>query len=429
MKWVKIAGLIVAVLVIAVFALMGYQYTTRGTPIRRVQPLDSRASPAISDTAFRRSVALLTRTDLQSGNHVEPLFNGNGTFPRIWQDLRDARQTVLVQLYYFQPGALADSLKRILRERSAAGVRTYVLLDAFGAQNMSDAYLDSLRSAGVRVAELRPLRWYSLNKAQHRSHVRAIIVDGRVAYTGGFGVADKWQGDGHAPEQWRETNVRFSGPAVAQLQAAFYAGWGEATGELMTGQSAFNTPSDTGGQIAGLLHAEPALGSTSAERFVVLTINGARRTLYITNSYFVPDDDFRRMLRAAARRGVDVRVLTAGEGTDVGVVRQASRYHYEELLRGGVRIYEYRPTMLHAKTIVADGQWSTIGTMNFDNRSFALNDESNLIIEDAGLGRVLERQFLDDLRFSDEIRLPVFAQRSLASKAIERLASAWARVL
>jgi cardiolipin synthase len=432
MKWVKRLSLAFAALVLVVFAFMGYLYATRGTPTRSVLAFgDPLGPPAIGDSTFLRSIELLTKTHLSTGNTVEPLFNGNGTYPRLWQDLRAAQHTITMQLYYCKPGALADSLKHVLIERARAGVRTLLLFDAFGAQDMSDEYKDSLRSVGVRVGEFRPLRWYALHKTQHRSHNRVVVIDGGVGYTGGFGLADVWLGNGHKKEEWRETNVRFTGPAVRQLQAAFSAAWTEATGELLTGRYAFPLPAadDTAGSVAGLLHAEPAVGSTAAERFLALTLAGARKTLFVTNAYFVPDDDFRRMLRSAARRGVDVRVLTAGKETDVKIVRLASRRRYTELLRDGVRIYEYRPTMLHAKTIVADGVWSSIGTMNFDNRSLALNDESNLLVYDTAVGGILHRQFLDDLRYAEPIQLATFARRSLFAKALERIASGIAKIL
>jgi cardiolipin synthase A/B len=426
MKWVKIAGLTLVGLVLIIFALMGYLYTTRGTPTKAVLPsTDSVPPPPIGDSAFLQSVELLTKTDLNAGHVVEPLFDGDGTYPRFWQDLRSARQSLILQMYYCKPGAVADSLKRNLLDAARRGVRIHALFDGFGAQSLSEEYLDSLRSAGVRVAAFRPVKWYTLHKAQNRSHVRVTVIDGTIAYTGGFGVADYWLGDGHSKEHWRETNVRFSGPAVRQLEAAFATAWAEATGELLTGWPHPESVATDGGPgaTAGLLFAEPSLGSTAAERFLALTISGARKTLYITNAYFVPDDDFRRMLRAAARRGVDVRVLTAGKETDVKFVRLASRRHYEELMRAGVRVYEYRPTMLHSKTIVADDVWSTIGSMNFDNRSIAFNEEANLIVQDSAIARILRRQFEADLRFSQEIVPANFEGRGPWAKLLERLAS------
>ncbi|HET7371952.1 MAG TPA: phospholipase D-like domain-containing protein, partial [Gemmatimonadaceae bacterium] len=304
-------------------------------------------------------------------------------------------------------------------------------LDAFGSQHLSREWIRSLRAAGVEVAKLRQLRWFTISNAANRSHVRVVVVDGRVGYTGGFGLADYWLGDGHHEEQWRESNVRFEGPAVMELQSAFSAAWAEATGELLTGplffpESGFQPVGSTG---AGLMFAAPTTGSTPAERFLALTITGARKTLYIENSYFVPDDDFRRLLERAVRRGVDVRVLTVSNKTDVKTTWYAGRYRYEELLQRGVRIYEYQPTMLHSKTIVADGAWSSVGSMNFDNRSLAFNDEANLVVLDSAFGAQMDSIFFDDLRYAKEIKLDEFRQRSMWSKALELGATLLSRVL
>jgi cardiolipin synthase len=252
-----------------------------------------------------------------------------------------------------------------------------------------------------------------------------------VGYTGGFGLADYWMGDGHHEDQWRESNVRFEGPAVMELQAAFATAWAEATGELLTGPLFF--PPDgfepVGPTRAGLLFASPTTGSTPAERFLALTISGARKTLYIENSYFVPDDDFRRALEHAVARGVDVRVLTVSDKTDVKTTWYAGRYRYEELLSRGVRIYEYQPTMLHSKTIVADGVWSSVGSMNFDNRSLAFNNESNLVVLDTAFGAQMDSIFFDDLRYAKEIKLETFRKRSIWSRALELGATLLSRLL
>jgi cardiolipin synthase len=273
----------------------------------------------------------------------------------------------------------------------------------------------------VEVAFLRPLHWYTLQKAAERSHVRVVVVDGRVGYTGGFGLADYWLGNGHAENEWRESNARFQGSSVAQLQAMFASGWAEATGQLITGAVFFPPQSfaDVGPVRAAILASVPTTGSTPAERFMALSITGARRTLYITNSYFVPDDDFRKLLVRAARAGVDVRVLTAGDKSDVKTTVYAGRARYPELLVGGVRIYEYLPTMMHAKTFVVDGIWSTIGSLNFDNRSLVFNNESNIVALDERVGASLDSLFMDDLRYSKEIKLPEFERRSLGEKLLE----------
>ena len=261
--------------------------------------------------------------------------------------------------------------------------------------------------------------------------MRAIVVDGRVGYTGGFGLADYWLGDGRHEEQWRESNVRFEGPAVAQLQATFAAGWAEATGELLTGDLFFPAVSfaSAGTVQAGLLHSIPTIGSTPAERFLALSISAARQRLYIANSYFVPDDDFRELLIRAAKRGVDVRVLTAGDKSDVKTTLYAGRARYAELLKGGVRVYEYRPTMMHAKTFVADGIWATIGSLNFDNRSLVFNNESNVVTLDERVGAQMDSLFLEDLRYSDEIKLPGFERRAWSEKLLEWGANSLQRLL
>ena len=293
---------------------------------------------------------------------------------------------------------------------------------------MPARHREALRAAGVLVEPFRPIRLSTLHLAQNRSHVRGIIIDGRIGWTGGFGIDEKWYGDGLTLGSWRETNARFEGPAVRQLQAAFAAAWVEATGELVTGRGSLETYAD-GVDMAGLLSTSPTLGSTAAERFYALSIAAARKTLYITNLYFAPDRSFVEMLAAAARRGVDVRVLTAGPLTDVAVVRLAGRASYDRLLAAGVRIYEWRPTTLHAKTFVIDGEWATIGSMNFDNRSLALNDEATLMVRDRTVGHRMDDIFMADLTNAEAITAERFHQRSWIARVAEQAAGLFTRVL
>jgi cardiolipin synthase len=419
--------------VVVLLAMVGVLTLTRGTPVRGVLALGDRdGPPPATDSLFARTMELYTGVHIEPGNLVEELLNGDGTYPRLWRDIAAAQQTVTVQMYYALPSRVADTLQKHLMERARAKVRVLLLLDAFGSQNLREEWRDSLRAAGVQVSTLRKLRWYSLHNASDRSHVRAVVVDGRVGYTGGFGLADYWLGDGRHEDQWRETNVRFEGPAVAQLQAAFAAAWAEANGELLTGDLFFppgTFGSRPGTTEAGLLFTAPTSGSTPAERFLALSIAAARTSLYISNSYFVPDDDFRKLLIRAAKRGVDVRVLTAGPETDVKTTWYAGRARYEELLRNGVRIYEYVPTMMHAKSMVVDGLWATIGSMNFDNRSLAFNNESNLVTLDTAIGAQMQRTFADDLRYAKEIRLEEFRRRAWTRKMLEKGASLLSRLL
>jgi cardiolipin synthase len=427
----KTTGFVLGGILLLAFSCVGALYLTRGTPVTKVRTFGKVPPPAVSDPLFRRTIELLAGMTLRDGNTIQVLTLGDPTYAQLWQDLRAARSTITLQMYYANPGRVANTLKDILIERARAGVRVLFLQDAIGSQNMSEEWQDSLRAAGITVAIFRPPRWYQLDKAGHRSHIRVVVVDGHVGWTGGFGIDDKWLGDGRSEGSWRDTNARFTGPAVMQLQATFAASWAEATGELITG-SVFFPPDEfksDGDDFGALFHMAPTIGSTPAERFLALSIEGSRRTMYISNSNFVPDDDIRRMLIAAAKRGVDVRILVPGEKIDIKTTWYAGRRRYEELLIGGVRIYEYQPSMMHAKTFVIDGVWSTVGTMNIDNRSLAFNDESNIVAFDRSLGAAMDAIFFEDLKYSKEIKLEEFRRRPAYQKLFERAAHLFSRVL
>ena len=428
-KYIAITALILFGLVLA---LIGILSVTHDTPVTSViAEGDKDGPPSVEDPLFARSIELFTGTHIDPGNKVQILLNGDGTYPELWKDIASAERTITVQMYYSQPGAVADTMAKYLIDRAEHKVRVLLLLDAFGSQPLRREWRDSLKHAGVEVKWLRPLRWYTLQKAAQRSHVRVVVVDGKIGYTGGFGLADYWLGDGHHEDQWRETNVRFEGPTVAALQAAFAAAWAEATGELLTGDLFFPKISfaDVGDVQAGLMYSIPSTGSTSAERFLALSIAGARKTLYISNSYFVPGENFLQLLLAAAKRGVDVRVITVSDKTDVKTTWYAGRTYYEKLLEGGVKIYEYQPTMIHSKSMVVDGIWSYVGSMNFDNRSLSFNNESLLVALDRRLGAQMDSIFMDDIKSSKEIKLDEFRKRPLSGKILEWGAQKLRRVL
>jgi cardiolipin synthase A/B len=410
-----ILAFIVAGLLVGALGLIGLLSAVRGTPIRTVVPLGS-ALPPVDDPSFRTAMELVSRTALCEGHRVEAFWNGDQTYPPLWADLRGARTSITLQLYYCQPGRMADELREILVERARSGVRVLFLYDAFGT-SLGDGYVEALRAAGVRAESFRPVALSALQKAQHRAHVRVVCVDGAIGWTGGFGISDKWFGDGRSKDHWRDSNVRFTGPAVHQLRAAFAACWTESTGELLIppaelpAAEAASTEGDRGSVVAGLLHASPSVGSTEAERFLTYSIASARETLYVTNSYFVPDRAIRALIADAARRGVDTRILTVSSETDVKSTWYAGRARYEELLGAGVRIFEYQPVMMHAKTLTVDGHWAAVGSMNADNRSLSFNEETVLMVLDEHVTRTIERQFLDDLDFAKEIRLDEFRRR------------------
>jgi cardiolipin synthase A/B len=429
-----VAGIVVGVvLVVVVLALAAT------TPTERLDiPW---GVPAPGDPAFLDLVALTADVRFTAGNDIELVLDGRATFDRLFADLRAARRTITLQVYYCAPGRIADELAAILVERARAGVRVLFLDDAFGSE-LSDDYFQPLRAAGVDARTFRPLRWWTLYRAHERSHARIVVIDGVIGYTGGFGIDDRWSARGTSDEPgWRDTNVRFTGPAVASLQAAFAAGWAETAGQLLMGDTFY--PGIQKGEsiyamrpdrllspvIAGLIHSRPDVGASTAERLLSLTIAAARKRLYIANAYFVPSDEFRELLIAAARRGVDVRVLTPSDNTDIPLVRYAGRGMYDELLGGGIRIYEYQPAMMHAKTLVADGVWSIVGTLNFDNRSLSLNEETSLLIQDPDIGARMDDVFLQDLRRAIEITPESFALRPRWERVKEGIAVRGARLL
>ena len=429
---VKRIAVVLGGMLLGALALAGALSITRGTPVRRVVTFGKKTTlPAVTDSQFTRSMELYTGIRLEPGNSAEQVDNGE-VYRRLWPDLRSAQHTITVQMYYSQPGAVADTFAKILAERARAGVRVLLILDAFGSMNLKREWAKNLETAGVEIALLRQLHWYTLHNATDRSHVRVVVVDGRVGYTGGFGLADYWLGDGAHKDQWRDSNVRFEGPAVMGLQAAFASAWAECTGELIAGPTFF-PPSpgkpDMGGIQAALFFSSPTTGSTPAERFNAISISSARHTLYVTNSYFVPDDDFRRLLLDARARGVDVRILTVSQETDVKTTWWAGRSRYEELLKGGIRVFEYQPAMMHSKMFIVDGTWGSIGSMNFDNRSLAFNNESNFVFLDSGFGARMNATFAADLARSKEITLAEFQQRPWYDRVIENGAALLSRLL
>jgi cardiolipin synthase len=424
-------------------ALVGLPHLVRDPLVRGVITRNGRAAgdskhaplpPGVSTPEFGPSFSLVTETAFRGGNQVEVLANGDQTFERLWQDLRGAERSVSVRVYYAAPGLVADTLSDILAARAQAGVDVYFLYDAFGAADLPARYFQTLHAAGVHTAAFRPVRWYALDNASHRLHVRGIVIDGRIGYTGGFGIDDKWLGSGRVPGEWRETNVRVVGPVSAQLQAGFVADWSTATGELLVG-GALTAPDDgpgaaaTGAPVqAAVVRSPPLMGSSGAERLLALAIASARQSLLVSNPYFIPTRGFARLLVDAALRGVDVRVLTNGAQSDVKTTWRAGRSSYERLLRAGVRIYEYRST-LHAKTFVVDGALSAVTTMNFDNRSLAYNSEVALVTCDPAIGVQMESLFFEDSQHADEIIWERFRARPRGGRVLESIAKIGSRML
>jgi len=422
-----------AVLIIPLLplALVGALFTLRRPPTRRVGIAGIvDATPAVGDPRFLRLVEHYTPATFRGGHDVEILRNGDGTYPRMWQDLCGAARSITVHTYFWESGTVADRLAAVLGDRARAGVRVLLLYDSVGS-SLPRSYFRALEASGVRVAELRGARPQLFHQTQHRSHVRAMVIDGRIGYTGGFGFADKWLGGGRSPGEWRETNVRLMGSAVGELQGVFGALWTEATGTLLTEREFFpeDPPESSGGALAGLVSGQPTIGSTVVMRFLALSFSAARHRLYITSAYFVPTDAMVALLEERARLGVDVRILTASGRSDAPPAWLAGRARYETLLRAGVRVWEYQPAMMHAKTFIVDGEWCTVGAINIDNRSAALMDEATLAVLSRPLASELEAHFLEDLARSREMTLETFGRRPIHDRIAEQGSSLLSRLL
>lgn len=392
--------------------------------IRRKNPMEYRMKPqfGIADEAFLQTMHALTGAPLDQGNRVEVLENGVRFFPSMLAAIRAARRTITMETYIYWDGETGRMFAEALAERARAGVEVKIILDAVGSAIMSRALIDFLRKNGVEVLWYHPIRWYTLSRVNHRTHRKLLIIDGRVGFTGGAGIADNWQGDADAPDHWRETQVRVEGPAVTQMQYAFMDNWIKAGGLIPTGLDYYPRVGPAGDVPVHVIKSSPAEGVSTVKVFYALALVSAKRSISISNAYFIPDDDAIRALEGAVRRGVDVRVIVPGRWTDVPIVRQASRWHYDRLLRRGIRIWEFQPTMMHAKTMVVDGLWTTIGSSNFDERSFRLNDEVNVGIFDARVAGHMEAMFAKDLARSAEITLGRWKRRSWFARTKEAVA-------
>jgi cardiolipin synthase len=325
--------------------------------------------------------------------------------------IRGARQSVNMEMYIFDHGEVATEFARALAERARAGVEVRLLVDAWGSD--LGELQELLAAAGARVKEYKPLRIYSVHKVGNRTHRKILTVDGRVAFCGGVGIDDRWKGDARNAREWRETMVRLEGPVVSQLQAIFMEDWVHTTGEVLHGDGQFPRIEPAGDTLAQAISSSRTDSSSMAKLLYYMAIQAARKRIWIENAYFVPDRQIRQGLVRAVERGVEVKILVPGRHIDVPIVRMASRFHYGELLDAGVQIYEYLPTMMHNKVMAVDGIWTTIGSINFVNRSMRSNAEANIAIYDRRFAVLVERMIEDDMK-----RCEVFTKRKWGKRGL-----------
>lgn len=356
----------------------------------------------VGEPAFVRTLEAHTLSTPVPGNRAQVLLNGNEIFPAMLAAIRSAKSTITFANFIYEDGDISGELAAALAERCRAGVSVNVLVDAVGSSHMPRQYWTMLEDAGCQAAKYNSLNPLAIKRINHRNHRRILVVDGRVGFTGGTGVGEQWTGDGRQPKHWRQTDVRVEGPIVRFLQSAFAENWREATGILLGGDTYFPESRPRGALAIQSVKSSPASGAAEAYLLFLLAIDGARSSIYLTNPYFVPDEAMMDALVRAAQRGVDVSIITAGvtQGLLDRLVRLSSQTHFPRASKAGVKIYEYAPALLHAKTMVIDGRWSSIGSANLDNRSFALNAELNLVFLDPGIARRLTDVFREDLKLS-----------------------------
>ncbi len=384
------------------------------------KPLPGRYS--IDDPQFLLTMGTLFGPPLVDGNSVEDFQNGDEIFPAMLAAIRGARQSISLESYIYWSGTVGKEFAEALSERARGGVNVHVLLDWVGSGKMDASLLESMRDAGAEVERYRPLRWYNVARTNNRTHRKLLVIDGRIGFTGGVGIADEWLGNARNPKEWRDSHYRLEGPAVAQMQAAFMDNWIETRSEVLDGPEYFAQIPAVGTAIAQVSLSSKGGGSESVRLMYLLSIAAARRTILLANSYFVPDDLSVDELIAARRRGTRVQIIVPGRHIDTHLVRHASHSRWRPLLEAGVEIFEYEPTMFHCKYMIVDGLWTTVGSTNFDNRSFRLNDEANANIYDRAFAEEQERVFAADLAHSRQVTLERFDARPWREKMLDNLA-------
>jgi cardiolipin synthase len=410
----KIIGLVVLGMVLAVVAFNLFQ--REETEVRH--PIQHRYP--VSDPRFARSMSVLLGPPLVAGNRVETLLNGDQIFPAMLQAIREARRTINFETYIYWSGNVGKEFAEALSERARAGVKVHILIDWVGSQKMDAELLEQMAKAGADIRKYHELHWYTLDRLNNRTHRKLLVTDGRVGFTGGVGIADEWSGHAQDKDHWRDTHYRLEGPAVAHMQAAFHENWLKVSGEVLHGDEYLPALEPAGPLPAQMFTSSPEGGSESMHLMYLLSVAAAAETIDLSMAYFVPDDLALQALVDARRRGVRVRIVMPGPITDAKPVRRASRALWGEILRAGAELYEYQPTMYHCKVLVVDGLWVSVGSTNFDNRSFKLNDEANLNVLDREFALRQTKDFEDDLEKSRRVTYEEWLNRPWREKFLEK---------
>jgi cardiolipin synthase len=384
---------------------------------------------AARDPEFIRNMGSLVEPGILQSNRVVTLLNGDQIFPAMLQAIHGAQHSITFETYIYWSGEIGKKFSEALCERARAGVKVHVMLDWVGCGKMEGKYLDELKAAGVEVEQYHPLRWYNVGRMNNRTHRKLLVVDGRIGFTGGVGIADLWDGHAESKDHWRDSHYQLEGPAVAQMQSAFTDNWIKTRHEVLLGSNYFPQLKPVGSSLAQVFKSSRGEGSESVRLMYLLSIASATRTIRLSAAYFVPDELAIETLVAARKRGVKIEIIVPGPVMDSKVVKGASRSLWGALLDAGVEIYEYQPTMYHCKVLIVDDLWVSVGSTNFDDRSFRLNDEANLNIYDATFAAAQAKVFEEDKGQSRLMTRAELKNQSTIGKIMDKIASLFRRQL
>lgn len=391
-------------------------------PMPRYEIKDRDELPSNNSRSFLLLLASLVDATINLNGRLNVFTNGPVFYPAILDAFRSAKRSINLEAYVFQKSDIARQYVEILAERARSGVQVSLVLDAFGSLGAPDSFFEPLRQAGGRVARYNRLTWYHLLRMDSRTHRELVIVDGNVAFIGGAGVADQWFHGAKGKPHWRDTMIRVEGEAVTNLQATFAENWLQASGELLVGNAYFPDIQCPDPTTSLVINSTPTIGgSTRARILMQLLIASAAHSIAITTPYFLPDKTLMRELCRAVQRGVQLRILVPGAKSDHMLTRSTSRGAYGELLKAGAEVYEYQPSMIHAKILIVDELWAVVGSTNFDNRSFGINDEVNLAVRDPAVAQRLGVDFAADLAQSQRITIEDWRRRPVTERATELL--------
>lgn len=378
---------------------------------------------ALSDRHFLQTMKSVYGSNIEAGHEIVTLVNGDAIFPAMLEAIAEAKETINFLTYIYWSGEIAEVFAKALADKARDGVAVRVLLDWAGSIPFDQRLIDIMEDAGVIVHRFRPLHWYSIDRLNNRTHRKLLIVDGTVGFTGGVGIGDEWLGNAEAPTQWRDNHYLVKGPVVSDMQAAFAENWLEASNEVLQGAKFYPQHPSHGAVVAQHIKSSPSGGSSSMHQMLLMTLAASTSHVRIAMAYFVPDEVAIKQLLDLRRRGVKVDVIVPGDNNDVPMARRASRHLWGRLLKAGIRIHEYQPTMYHTKVIIADEQLAIIGSANFDERSLRLNDEAILNVYDQDFARKQIAIFNHDLQRTREISFQDWENRSVWDQFSDWMAS------